>query len=105
MLKLLPALIAAASLLACAGHQTAPQAGGARTPAQETELLLAQTRDSCSTSALFSQCGSGCSAANACRTNAVSHYSRSCLNGEIDPGVAAQRVSLACDACIRQNCR
>jgi hypothetical protein len=60
---------------------------------------------SCTRNGLASQCAQGCSAADSCRSNAISYFAAQCQSGAIDPATAAQRVSLSCDSCIKQNCR
>lgn len=60
---------------------------------------------SCAKTSLASQCANGCSAAASCRSDAISFFAAQCQSGAIDPGTAAQKVSLACESCNRQNCR
>jgi len=70
--------------------------------AASDRVLLAQA--SCTTAGLQSQCASGCSAANQCRADVISHFSKLCQSGQIDPGTAAERVALGCESCIKQSC-
>jgi hypothetical protein len=69
----------------------------------------ASAQPACSIPVLNSQCFRGddnCQRrGSACFSQILTRFSRQCLNGTIDPGTAATRVSAGCDACRQQFCR